>query len=76
MKKKKQAPQKSIAKKYTPEDAERIIRHLVISRKISGGTRSEKGSQTKSILTSIFDTWNLQNKNPLQQCQLLLANYQ
>ncbi len=56
-------------------DAERIIRHLVISRKISGGTRSEKGSETKSVLTSIFDTWNLQNKNPLAQCQLLLANY-
>lgn len=56
-------------------DAERILRHLVIQRKISGGTRSPKGSETKSILTSIFDTWNLQNKNPLQQCQLLLANY-
>lgn len=56
-------------------DAERIIRHLVIARKISGGTRSEKGSQTKSILTSLFDTWNLQGKNPLTQCQLLLANY-
>lgn len=56
-------------------NAERIIRHLVIQRKISGGTRSEKGSETKSILTSIFDTWKLQNKNPLLQCQLLLANY-
>lgn len=56
-------------------DAERVIRHLVISRKISGGTRSEKGSQTKSILTSLFDTWNLQGKSPLTQCQLLLANY-
>jgi transposase len=56
-------------------DAERVIRHLVISRKISGGTRSEKGSETKSILTSLFDSWKLQNKNPLTQCQLLLTDY-
>lgn len=61
--------------KSSNNDAERILRHLVISRKVSGGTRSEKGSETKSILTSIFDTWNLQNKNPLLQCQFLLANY-
>jgi hypothetical protein len=53
--------------------AERIIRHTVVARKISGGTRSAKGSETKSILTSLFDTWNLQGKNPLEQCRLLLA---
>lgn len=53
--------------------AERIIRHTVIARKISGGTRSAKGSETKSILTSLFDTWNLQGKNPLEQCRFLLA---
>lgn len=54
--------------------AERIIRHTVVARKIQGGTRSAKGSETKSILTSLFDTWNLQGKNPLQQCRLLLAS--
>jgi transposase len=53
--------------------AERIIRHTVVARKISGGTRSPKGSETKSILTSLFDTWSLQEKNPLEQCRLLLA---
>lgn len=53
--------------------AERSVRHDVISRKISGGTRSAKGSETKSILGSLFGTWKLQNLNPLQQCQLLLA---
>ncbi len=53
--------------------AERIIRHTVVARKIQGGTRSIKGSETKSILTSLFDTWNLQGKNPLEQCRLLLA---
>lgn len=54
--------------------AERILRHTVVKRKISGGTRSAKGSETNSILTSLFDTWKLQNKNPLTQCQLLLAS--
>lgn len=53
--------------------AERIIRHTVVARKIQGGTRSPKGSETKSILTSLFDTWHLQGKNPFEQCRLLLA---
>lgn len=53
--------------------AERVLRHTVISRKISGGTRSEKGSKTKAILSSLFGTWKLQNKNPFLQCQFLLA---
>lgn len=53
--------------------AERRVRHVVVSRKISGGTRSAKGSQTKCILTSLFDTWQLQGLNPLTECQALLA---
>lgn len=53
--------------------AERIIRHTVTARKIQGGTRSAKGSETKAILTSLFDTWKLQNLNPLEQCRLLLT---
>lgn len=57
-------------------NAERIIRHLVIARKISGGTRSEKGSTTKTILTSIFDSWRLQGLNPFTQCRTLLATCQ
>lgn len=56
--------------------AERIIRHTVTARKIQGGTRSPKGSETKSILTSLFDTWKLQNLNPLQQCRFLLTTCQ
>jgi hypothetical protein len=54
--------------------AERIIRHTVIARKISGGTKTPKGSETKAILTSLFDTWQLQNLNPFQQCRLLLTS--
>ena len=53
--------------------AERAVRHLVTWRKISGGTRSPKGSETKSILTSLFGTWRLQGRNPFLQCQLLLT---
>jgi len=53
--------------------AERRMRHVVVSRKISGGTRSPKGSETKSILTSLFDTWQLQGLNPLIECQTMLA---
>ena len=40
----------------TPPDnnaAERSLRHLVISRKISGGTRSEAGSDSKMTLASL-----------------------
>lgn len=53
--------------------AERTLRHHVIQRKISGGTRSEKGSQTKAILGSLFGTWNLQGLNPLEKMGLVLA---
>ena len=52
--------------------AERALRHLVVSRKISGGTRSQRGSETKSILASLFGTWRLQNLNPFEQTKLLL----
>lgn len=52
--------------------AERSLRHLVVSRKISGGTRSPRGSETKSILASLFGTWRLQNLNPFEQTKLLL----
>lgn len=48
--------------------AERAIRPAVISRKISGGTRSPHGSQTKSALMSLFSTWKLQNLDGIQQC--------
>jgi len=45
---------------------------LVVSRKISGGTRSKKGSETKSILASLFGTWRLQNLNLFEQTRNLL----
>lgn len=58
----------------TNNSAERALRHTVIARKISGGTRSEKGSQTKSILASLFGTWHTRELNPFLECRQLLAN--
>jgi transposase len=54
--------------------AERSVRPLVIARKISGGTRSPKGSQTRMGLASLFGTWTAQHLNPFQQCLALLTS--
>jgi len=54
--------------------AERAVRKTVIQRKISFGTRSPKGSETKSILGSLFGTWRLQHLNPFEQMRLLLLS--
>lgn len=54
--------------------AERAIRPAVISRKISGGTRSARGSQTKTRLMSVFATWALQGREPIAACaQMIVA---
>lgn len=53
--------------------AERSLRHLVISRKISGGTRGDKGTESKMILSSLFGTWRAQGLNPFHQCRQLLS---
>ena len=53
--------------------AERAIRPAVISRKISGGTRSAKGSQTKTRLMSLFATWSLEGRNPIAACAQMIA---
>ena len=54
--------------------AERSLRHLVISRKISGGTRSEQGTERKMTLASLFGTWRAQGLNPLAACRQLLRS--
>ncbi len=52
--------------------AERAIRPAVIARKISGGTRSAKGSETKMTLMSLFGTWVAQGLDSLEACRLML----
>jgi transposase len=53
--------------------AERSVRPLVIARKISGGTRSPQGSQTRMALFSLFSTWIAQGLDPFSQCLSLLS---
>ena len=68
-----------VAEPDVPADnnaAERSLRHLVISRKISGGTRSEQGTQSKMTLASLFGTWRAQSLNPLAACRQLLISPQ
>ena len=48
----------------TNNAAERSLRHLVTSRKISGGTRSPAGTATKMTLATLFGTWRLQGLRP------------
>ena len=68
-----------VAEPEVPGDnnaAERSLRHLVISRKISGGTRSERGTDSKMTLASLFGTWRVQGLNPLTACRQLLESPQ
>jgi transposase len=52
--------------------AERAIRPVVIARKISGGTRSAKGTATRMTLMSLFSTWKLRGIDPIARCRQLL----
>jgi hypothetical protein len=54
--------------------AERTIRPLVIIRKISGGTRSDKGTETRLGLASLFGTWYVRGLNPFVECFRLLSH--
>lgn len=55
--------------------AERAIRPAVVARKISGGTRSARGSKTSSVLRSLFETWHLNDQNTIHACRnMLLAH--
>ena len=65
-----------VARPEVPPDnnlAERSVRPLVIARKISGGSRSPSGSQTRMALFSCFGTWAAQGLNPFLQCLALLS---
>lgn len=53
--------------------AERAVRPAVIARKVSGGTRSTRGSTTRMILMSLFGTWNLNGLDPLTTCMDMLT---
>ena len=68
-----------VAEPAVPSDnnaAERSLRHLVVSRKVSGGTRSEQGTNSNLTLASFFGTWRAQGLNPLTACRQLLTSPQ
>ena len=50
------------------------LRPCVIARKVSGGTRSAKGSVTKAVLMSLFGTWLLRGQDTMQMCRQMLIS--
>jgi transposase len=52
--------------------AERSLRPAVIARKISGGTRSAKGSDTRLGLLSLLSTWRAKGQPLLKSCREVL----
>jgi transposase len=56
--------------------AERSLRHLVTARKISGGTRSDQGTDTRMTLATVFGTWRARGIDPLLACRQLLTQPQ
>lgn len=53
--------------------AERALRPIVVQRKISGGTRSRTGSETRLALASLMGTWQARQLNPFDEFLKLLA---
>lgn len=56
--------------------AERSLRHLVTSRKISGGSRSPRGTATRMALASLFGTAHVRRADPLLTAASLLTTGQ
>ncbi|WP_207689650.1 IS66 family transposase [Desulfonema limicola] len=48
----------------TNNEAERALRHAVISKRISFGTRTSEGSKAYAALLSVIETCRLRNQNP------------
>lgn len=68
-----------VARPEVPPDnnaAERSLRHLVTSRKISGGTRSAAGTHARMALATLFGTWRVRGLDPLTACRGLLLSPQ
>jgi len=58
----------------TNNGTERAIRKAVIIRKISNGSRSEKGARILETILSIIETIRLQGKNPLEEMHRMLTS--
>jgi len=53
--------------------AERAVRPAVIARKVCGGTRADKGTNTKMTLMSLFGTWVARGLDGMESCRSLLS---
>ncbi len=53
--------------------AERAVRPAVVARKISGGSRSARGSKTCSVLRTLFETWALRGQNAIDACREMIT---
>jgi transposase len=53
--------------------AERALRHWVILRRISQGTRAEQGSRALALLASVIETSRLRLSSPLHYLRVVLA---
>lgn len=54
--------------------AERAIRDLVVARKISGGSRAPRGSQTRMALGALAATWSASGLRPRHAFRRLLQS--
>jgi transposase len=52
--------------------AERMLRPLVITRKISGGSRTSEGTATRMALSTLFGTWQARGLNTFHACLSML----
>lgn len=57
----------------TNNEAERALRHAVISRRISHGTRTSEGSRAYSALLSVIETCRLRQRNPWEYIAEVIA---
>jgi transposase len=57
----------------TNNDAERALRHAVISRRISFGTRTTEGSRAYAALLSVVETCRLRNQDPWEYIAQTIA---
>ncbi|MBF0383732.1 MAG: transposase, partial [Magnetococcales bacterium] len=57
----------------TNNEAERSLRHWVIARLISHGTRTEEGSRVLSVLASVIETCRRRGVSPWDYLAVVIA---
>ncbi|MBF0625261.1 MAG: transposase, partial [Magnetococcales bacterium] len=57
----------------TNNEAERALRHWVIARRISHGSRTSEGSRVISVLASVIETCRKRNSSPWDYLARVIA---